>query len=337
MTADSAELTFTGRVALITGARTFLAGELIRQLEADPRYRRILAADLRLPEQPLERAEYVPIDLTAPTAEEELADIAGGAGVDTVVHAAFLSNPTHAAGWAHELEDIGTMHVLGACASLRPSRLVMTSTTLVYGANPDNPNSISEDRGLEARGKPPFLAEKIRAERQLAEFATAHPSTATAALRFAPVLGSRVRNFITELLARPIVPKLAGYDPLVQAVHENDASRALKLAVDCSARGPFNIVGRGVIRYTTLLALLGRLPVPLPRALWRPLARAMWAAQLSPAPPELLDFLRFLCVADGARAAAELGFRPRYHVRDAATELFGELDSDDTLFARALG
>jgi UDP-glucose 4-epimerase len=63
----------------------------------------------------------------------------------------------------------------------------------------------------------------------------------------------------------------------------------------------------------------------------------MWATQLSPAPPELLDFLRYLCVADGSRAAEVLGFRPTYHVRDAATEMFGVLDTDATLFRRAFG
>lgn len=337
MSANSGELTFSGRVALVTGARTFLGSELIRALEADPRYRRILAADISEPELPLDRAEYVPIDLTAPDAETRLTNIALGAGVDTVVHAAFLSNPTHNLAWGHELEDVGTMHTLGACAAARPARLAMVSTTLVYGASADNPNLIDETQPLDPRGKSPFLAEKIRAELQLADFAADNPDIAVASLRFAPLLGARVRNFITELLARPVVAKLAGHDPLVQAIHESDATRALKLALDKDARGAFNIVGRGVLRYSTLLALLGRFPVPLPGPLWRPLARAMWATQLSPAPPELLDFLRFVCVADGTRAKAELGFRPRYHVRDAVLDLFGELEGDDAYFARALG
>jgi UDP-glucose 4-epimerase len=331
------ELTFSGRVAMVTGARTFAGSELIGVLENDPRYRRVLALDLRKPDYPLDSAEYIPIDLTSPSAEDELAEIALGAGVDTVVHTAFLSNPTQAIAWAHELEEVGTMNVLGACAAVSPARVLMTSTTLIYGASPNNPVAITEDQPVDRRGKPAFLADKIGAEALLAQFAEAHPSVAVSSLRFAPILGRRVRSFITDLLSRPVVAKLAGFDPLVQGIHEDDAARALKLAVDLGPRGPLNIVGRGVIRYSTLLALLGTFPVTLPRLLWRPLARAMWATQLSPAPPELLDYLRFLCVADGSRAASVLGFRPQYHVRDAATEMFGVLDADATLFRRAFG
>lgn len=331
------ELTFSGRVAMITGARTFAGSELIALLENDPRYRRVIALDIRKPDYELSSAEFHSVDLTAPKAEDELTEIALDAGVDTVVHTAFLSNPTHALGWAHELEEVGTMNVLGACASAAPARVLMTSTTLVYGASPDNPVAITEDRPLDRRGKPAFLADKIGAESQLAQFAAQNPSINASSLRFAPILGRRIRNFITELLSRPIVAKLAGFDPLVQGIHEDDASRALKLAVDIGPRGPLNIVGRGVVRYSTLLALLGTFPVTLPRLLWRPLARAMWATQLAPAPPELLEFLRYLCVADGSRAAEVLGFRPTYHVRDAATEMFGVLDADATLFRRAFG
>lgn len=330
-------LTFEGRVAMITGARTFAGAELIAQLENDPRYRRVLALDIRRPDCELPSAEFIPVDLTSPRAEDELTEIAIDAGVDTVVHTAFLSHPTHAIAWAHELEDVGTMNILGACAAAQPARVLMTSTTLLYGAGPDNPVAITEDQPLDRRGKPPFLADKIGAENQLAQFARAHPDVAVSSLRFAPILGRRVRTFITELLCRPVVAKLAGFDPLVQGIHEDDAVRALKLAVDRGPRGPLNIVGRGVIRYSTLLALLGTFPVTLPRLLWRPLARAMWATQLAPAPPELLDYLRFLCVADGSRAADELGFRPQFHVRDAADEMFGDLDADASLFSRAFG
>ena len=45
--------------------------------------------------------------------------------VDTVVHGAFLSHPTHATEWAHEFEDVGTMHVMNACAAANPARVVM--------------------------------------------------------------------------------------------------------------------------------------------------------------------------------------------------------------------
>ncbi|WP_428269812.1 NAD-dependent epimerase/dehydratase family protein, partial [Haliangium sp.] len=136
------------RVVAITGAQSFLGIELIKRLEADRRYRRVIALDIRKPTIPLEKTEYAQLDLTLPTADSELVRVLESEGVDTVVHAAFLSYPTHASEWAHELEDIGTMHVFNACARLRPSRVVMLSSTMVYGASPKNPNFLSEDAPL---------------------------------------------------------------------------------------------------------------------------------------------------------------------------------------------
>src|SRR5215211_1527123 len=126
-----------GRVVAITGACTFLGTELIRRLEEDPRYTRVLALDVRPPPVPLApgdrtaKTQFVKIDLTQPTIDAEIATLLDHARVDTVVHGAFLSHPTHASEWAHELEDVGTMHVLNACAGIEPRRFVMVSTTLV--------------------------------------------------------------------------------------------------------------------------------------------------------------------------------------------------------------
>src|SRR5688572_14063241 len=118
------------RVVAVTGACTFLGSELIKMLEADPTCARVLALDVRRPDLPadLVKVEHHPIDLTVPTVGTQLAALLRD--VDTVVHGAFLSFPTHAASWAHELEDVGTMHLLDACAQVAPARIVVVSTTM---------------------------------------------------------------------------------------------------------------------------------------------------------------------------------------------------------------
>src|ERR1700749_373060 len=119
----------TGRVVAVTGACTYLGGELLRRLEEDPRYSRVLALDVRPPAlAPGGKVDYVKLDLTQPTVDGELATLPARHKVDTLVHGAFLSPPTHASEWAHELEDVGTMHVLNACAGAQTRRIVMIST-----------------------------------------------------------------------------------------------------------------------------------------------------------------------------------------------------------------
>ncbi len=340
-----------GRVVAITGACTFLGTELIRRLEEDPRYRRVLALDVRPPPVPLashhERSDggdrspktrFVKIDLTQPTIDAEIATLLDHEGVDTVVHGAFLSHPTHASEWAHELEDVGTMHVLNACASSQPARLLMVSTTMVYGAHPQNPNFLTEDAELRGHRDSRFVNDKVRAEKQAARFAREHPDTSVAVLRFAPVLGPTVSNMFTRFLSRPVAPVMMGHDPLLQFVHEQDAAWALEQGVHSDAEGPFNIVGKGVLPYTTVLAMMGRVPLPMPALMARPLAKALWATQVFSSPPSFLDFLLYLCVADGAKARRELGFAPRLSIKRTILDFLGVPPEDGaTDVARAQG
>src|SRR5579859_7670198 len=144
------------RVVAITGAYSFLGAELIKVLERDRRYYKVLAIDVRKPSFPLHKTQFHKVDLTLPTADADLAAILSREGVDTFVHSAFLSAPTHATAWAHELESIGTMHVLNACAECQVHKFVLWSQTIVYGAHPLNPNFLTEEhalRGAEARSR----------------------------------------------------------------------------------------------------------------------------------------------------------------------------------------
>lgn len=311
------------RVVAVTGAQSFLGVELIKRLEADRRYRRVIALDIRKPTIPLEKTEYAQLDLTLPTADTDLVRLLAEQGVDTVVHAAFLSHPTHASEWAHELEDIGTMHVLNACARLRPARVIMLSSTMVYGASPENPNFLAESAPLRGHADSRFINDKVRAEEQAHRFAAENPAIDVTVLRFAPIMGPTVTNWFTRFFSRPVAPVMMGYDPLLQFVHERDAISALWRALELGPPGAFNIVGRGVLPYTTVLALMGKLPAPMPHFLARPLSKALWLTQVFDSPPSFLDFLRFLCVADGARAKAELGFTPRYGIKRTILDFIG--------------
>lgn len=307
----------------VTGAAGFIGAETIKRLEEDRRYHKVLAIDIRKPAFPFDKTSFYKVDLTLPTADADLSAILEREGVDTVLHAAFLSTPTHAVAWAHELEDIGTMHVLNACVEASIRRLVVSSTTLVYGADPANPNFLSEDAELRAVVDAPFIQDKISAERQVARFARENPESSVAVLRCAPALGPTVQNYVTRFFARPIAPRLMGHDPLIQLVHEDDVISAFKLALDGDGSGAFNIVGEGVLPYSTVLAMMGKLPLPVPHFLASSLARALWAMQVADLPPAFLGFLRYLCVADGERARRELGFTPRHDIRSTILDFLG--------------
>jgi UDP-glucose 4-epimerase len=312
------------RVVAVTGAYSFIGAELIKRLERDRRYYKVVAVDIRKPTFPMSKTQFHKIDLTLPTADADLAAVWKREGVDTVVHAAFLSTPTHANAWAHELESIGTMHVLNAAAECQVRKLVVWSQTVVYGAHPLNPNFLSEEhelRGGVSRSR--FVKDKVEVEKQVRRFRGENPDSIVTTLRTATTLGPTIRNFATRFFSRPVAPMLMGYDPLMQFVHERDVIDAFCRAVDNDFPGEFNIVGDGVLPYSTILALMGKVPLPMPHFVAYPLSRALWATQIFDSPPNFLDFLRFLCVADGRKAERVMGFRPQHDIKSTVHEFLG--------------
>jgi UDP-glucose 4-epimerase len=305
------------RVVAITGAAGFLGSNLVGSLEEDDRIGRIVAIDAAAAATAGRKTRSYEVDLTQPTAEARVAEILAAERVDAVAHLAFLSAPTHAAAWAHELESVGTMHVTVAARHAQVHKLVLWSQTWLYGAHPSNPNFLTEKHPLRAPRGEPFFADKVEAEEQARKLAQRAPGTVVTILRTAPILGPTVSNVFTRYLARKIVPTMMGFDPLLQFLHEVDAIAALHVALLRDVPGTFNVVGDGVLPLSTVIKLAGRVALPVPHPIAESIAALGWVAQLVEAPPAFLKFLRFLCVADGQRAREALGFAPVYTSREA--------------------
>jgi len=311
----------SARSVALTGVRTFLGKSLLKLLEEDDRVRRLIVIDRDSPVSAGAKSRSYMVDRTLPSAPARIAEILAAESVDTFVHLGFLESPTRNLTWAHELESVGTLHVLNACRERPVKKLILGSTTALYGPHFDNPNFLSEAHPLRGLASTPFLADKIDAERQVEAFAREHRSASVSVLRFAPLLGPTVESYVTRWLTRTMVPTLLGFDPLVQFVHEVDALAALKLALDRDCPGVFNIVGDGVLPISTVVRLIGRTALPLPHFVARRVTSLLWATGLSEVPPTMLRFLRHLCVADGSKAKRELGFSPGYTSREAVLEL----------------
>ncbi len=321
-----AHTTESGRSVAVTGACGYLGARLIQALEEDWRYEKVLALDIRRPPVPVAKTQFHRVDLTSPNAGATVASILRREAVDTFVHLAFLYEPTHQIEWAHELESAGTMHVLNACAEVGVRQFVLWSQTVCYGARPENPSLLTEEAPLvDSRDAPSFVADKVDAESQVRQFARERPEVAVAVLRMAPLVARGTASWVARYLSRPAVPVLMGHDPLVQLLHGQDAVDFLRLVLERRAAGVYNVVGRGVLPLRTALAVLGRVSVPVPESLGRPLLGLAWAVQFVQFPPEMLDYLRYPCVADGTKAARDLGWRARYHILDTLAELGGEV------------
>jgi len=197
------------------------------------------------------------------------------------------------------------------------SHVVLRSFTAVYGARGQNPNFLTEDDPPRPDESFPWIRDKVEAERHAAAFARRYPGMTVTVLRLAPLVGPGVYTFYTRLFSHPVVRVVMGYDPLMQLLHPEDALAAFEAAIERRRGGIYNVVPRDTLSLLTILHLAGKVTFPVPHLLAYALADALWSVGVGEAPGGFIDYVRFLCVADGDRARRELGFESGYGSREA--------------------
>ncbi len=305
---------------VVTGASGDLGSLLLPRLDADSAVGEVIAIDTATPSQQGGKITFRRVDLSQPGADKSLEPLLAGA--DAIFHLAFMYGRVHDANFAHELEVIGSLHVLSAVAAAKVKRLVLPSMTALYGARPNAAALLREEAPL-VRSESRFIHDKVEVERQLEDFKRAQPETEVVVLRFAPIVGPQVNNPVTRLLRTRLVPVLLGFDPLWQVIHQDDAVSALHQALHARATGTFNVVADDVISLTGLVRASGGAALPLPGPVARAFIQGLEALGVSSVPAALLDYLKYSWVADGRRAREELDFTPRLPCEQAAATMKG--------------
>jgi UDP-glucose 4-epimerase len=304
------------RVA-VTGTASFLGGRILRRLVDTRGADAVLAVDIASPPAALHGVRHRMVDLTLPGADRRLVDVFDEEEVDTVVHAAFFTDPRRDAAYSHELESIGTLHLAAAAAAGGVRHLLVRSFTAVYGANGRNPNFLTEEHAPARSSRLAWVRDKIEAEDHALSFSERYPRLGVSVLRFAALFGAGVHTFYTRIFSKRVVPVLLGYDPLVQLLHPADALDAVEAVLARGPAGILNVVPRDTITLLTALHLSDKLTVPVPHLLAYPGADFWWGTGVGEAPGGFVDYVRYLFVADGEKARRELGFEARHTSRDA--------------------
>ncbi len=304
------------RIAL-TGTASTLGSRILRRLVETHGRDAVVAVDITPPPTTLHGVHYRMVDLTLPGADRRLVDVLTEEQVETVVHAAFFTNPRRDSPYSHELESIGTLHLTAAAAAAGVRHLVMRSFTAVYGARGQNPNFLTEERRPDANVSLGWVRDKLEAEEHVFFFSRRYPSLGVTILRFATLMGPGIHTYYTRIFSKRVVPVVLGYDPLLQLLHPEDAVEATAKALAKGPSGIVNVVPRDTIPLLTALHLADKLTVAVPHPVAYPLAEVWWGSGLGEAPGGFVDYARFLFVADGEKAERELGFRARRSSRDA--------------------
>jgi UDP-glucose 4-epimerase len=308
---SAADTATDGKCVLLTGTSGFIGSHFLKRLHANPRWNKVVAVDIKTPPFKHPKTRFHKVDMTHPRADELLLEIFKEEKPDIVVHTGFYQRPIEDTTYAHELNSIGTMHILAACAESHVRKIVVSSRTMVYGAFFDNPHYMTEEHSPRPQMVYEFQLDKVEVERQLLRFWKSNPEILVTVLRHCSIMGPNVENCWTHYLSMPVCPTVLGYNPLIQFISEEDVIDAFEIAINDDFPGVFNIVGRRIIPLHMILKLANKVRMPMAHPLAENLFRMLWIANLGPFPPEHLHFLKYHCLADSTRAKEVMGFEAK--------------------------
>jgi UDP-glucose 4-epimerase len=302
------------RVVLVTGVSRYLGTRLAATLAADPSIERVIGVDTVPPRpealQQLGRTEFVRADIRNPL----IAKVIAQAEVDTVVHMNVIATPLGAGGRTamKEINVIGTMQLLAACQKAPSMRkLVVKSTTAVYGSSPRDPALFTEDAEPKALPKSGYAKDAVEVEGYVRGFGRRRPDVTLSLLRFTNFIGPVIETPMTRYLSLPVVPTVLGFDPRLQLCHEDDGIEVLRRCSLEDHPGIYNVGGEGVLLLSQAIRRVGRPSFPVPAPAVSLVAGTFRRAGLVDFSPEQMRFLEHGRVADVSRLRAELGWGPR--------------------------
>ena len=299
-----------GRRVLITGLDTFWGGRMAQALENEAGVEMILGLGANEPRVPLERTEFVRSDQKYSI----LNRIVRATQVDTIVHTFLETNSVNVPSRTlHEINVIGTLNLLAAAGTAGSSvrQVVVKSSTHIYGAAETDPTWFREEDKRTGPVRTRVERSLLEVESLVRDFTDDNPHLVVSVLRFANVLGTDIITPISHNLRRRLLPNIAGFDPLVQFVEEDDVVRALKYVTEHRIPGVFNVAGRGKLPWSEVASIGGAFLLPLPPFKPRTFVAPLRRAGIVQFPPELEGLVRFGRGVDTTKLAAA-GFEYRY-------------------------
>lgn len=295
-------------VVAITGVSRGLGANLLSQVQCDPEVARVVAIDEEPPPPELQGEKVV---FERRSTAQSWEDVFRSHGVQVAIHAG-LSEPLTDRAREEALNLGGARRFLEACHASDAVTVCFVSSAAVYGALPDNLDYLFEGAPLRATPAFPHAWDAGRAELLCYEYAAKHPQVCLQIVRAAPVIGPGSRSFWTRLVERRLYLAPWGHEPVLQLVHEDDATRAIWRLVKQQRVGVFNVAGDGYVTLTQVARLFGRRVVRLPVLLLRLVVWLAWRLGRAEVPPGFVAYLLHPWLINPTKMKAEAMFVFRY-------------------------
>jgi nucleoside-diphosphate-sugar epimerase len=261
------------------------------------------------------------------------------AGVDVVVHLAFMITGAASSQTIRAINIDGTVNALRAAREAGARRFVYASSVAAYGFHADNPIGMTEDWPTRPADRLFYAREKAELEAHLAAEASTAASPELYLLRPPIVLGPHAagakgslpapvsaggRGLLGLLRRLPIPLPVLVPDVPLQFIHEADVGSALLLCVlGAGPPGPYNIAADDILTGADVAHQLGLGALPVPGRLVHAAARAAAGLPRPPFLPPTVDWVEAFAhpaIMDTSRAREQLGWTPRYTAAQALRE-----------------
>jgi UDP-glucose 4-epimerase len=315
------------RRVLITGVSRFLGLRLAKRLEEEENLEALIGVDLEEPPVPIKGLEFVRADIRSPL----IARVLEASKADTIVHTNISSGPGRLGGRSQMKENniIGTMQLLAAAQRAdRVKKVVVKSSTAVYGWAPGDPSILSEDHASRQVDLGGYGKDCTEAETYARDFARRRPDVDVVILRTRNVVGPTVRTNMTEYLSLPAIPTPLGFDARLQLLHEADAVESLYKAITWEGKGIFNVAADGAVYLSQAIRLLGKAEVPVVLPLGGAAAEVLRRFRLVDFPADQINLIVYGQVVDTQRAKRELDFSPIYSTVETIKDFRDHRDAD---------
>jgi len=260
-------------------------------------------------------AEYHCVDLTRPRRVRRLLfGPCSALGVESVLHLAFHRSPKLGGHHARRL-NVDSARLMLRLAEEHPSinRFVLRSASSVYLDRSEQPDVLREDQPLNLHpSAPQWLRDRVEVDVTVCARMGLSP-VHVVVLRCSEILTARMGSQLYDYLSSRVCLRPAGFDPMLNVLSLDDATRAFVLALRTDAQGVFNVPGADTLSLRHLIHLWGRTELPVPGPLVGPLyqARSLRRQRGFDYAANKRRF-HFNGVIDGERAHKELGYQPKH-------------------------
>ena len=171
----------------ITGIAGNLGRKLARLLHGETR---VVGFDRRPLSDFPKDVEHHQLDIR----KAQVEDVFRRGGIQAIAHLGLKHDPREDADEAHSFNVAGTQKLLDIAARHGVKKVVLLSSSNVYGPAPGNPNFLPEETPLLGAARLPGFRDLIEVDMYAQSFMWKHPEIETVILRPVNIVGPTVRN-----------------------------------------------------------------------------------------------------------------------------------------------